>query len=359
MSKNQKMDNPKGEIIVYQTDDGRIKLDVRLERETLWMTQSDMAQLFQCSTDNISLHLKNIYEEGELSPAATAEEFSVVRAEGVRQVRRKLIYYNLDMVISVGYRVKSLIATRFRIWATERLKEYMVKGFTMDDERLKQTGGGGYFDELLARIRDIRSSEKVFWRKVLDIYATSIDYDSSTDVSHEFFKIIQNKMHWAAHGQTAAEVIFSRVDASQPNMGMTNWVGNRIRKSESEIAKNYLNAEELDLLNRIVTLYLDFAELQAMQRKAMTMNDWIGKLDDFLKLSGRDILTHAGKISHEAALEKSHDEYEIFRLRQLAEPTEVEKHFIEVEQELNQLESTIKSNRRKSAPSADKKAGDA
>ena len=344
----EKKERSKGEIIVYQSDDGRIKLDVRLEQETLWMTQSDMAQLFQCSADNISLHLQNIYAEGELSPVATTEEFSVVRLEGTRQVRRKLTFYNLDMIISVGYRVKSLIATRFRIWATERLKEYIVKGFTMDDERLKQAGGGSYFDELLARIRDIRSSEKVFWRKVLDIYATSVDYDPRADVSKEFFKIIQNKMHWAAHGQTAAEVIFNRADASQPNMGITNWAGGRIRKNESEIAKNYLNAEELDLLNRIVTLYLDFAELQAVQRKTMTMRDWIGKLDDFLKLSGRDILTHAGKISHDAALTKAHEEYEKFRLKQLEEPTEVETHFIEAEQELKQIESAKKKGRKKS-----------
>lgn len=221
---------PGGEIIVYQSEDGRIKLDIRLERETLWMTQSDMAALFQCTPDNVSLHLKNIYEEGELELQSTTEEFSVVRQEGIRQVKRTITCYNLDTVISVGYRVKSLIATRFRIWATERLKEYIVKGFAMDDERLKQSGGGGYFDELLARIRDIRSSEKVFWRKVLDIYATSIDYDPKSDVSREFFKIIQNKMHWAAHGQTAAEIIYRRVDASRPNMGLTNWVGSHITK---------------------------------------------------------------------------------------------------------------------------------
>jgi hypothetical protein len=302
-----------GEMIVYQSEDGRIKLDVRLEHETLWMTQGDMARLFQCSTDNISLHLKNIYDEGELDPRATVEEFSVVRQEGKRQVRRKLACYNLDAVISVGYRVKSAIATRFRIWATERIKEYIVKGFTMDDDRLKQTGGGGYFDELLARIRDIRSSEKVFWRKVLDIYATSIDYDPKSDTSREFFKIIQNKMHWAAHGQTAAEVIYGRVDATQSNLGMTNWVGSRISKDETEIAKNYLTAEGLDLLNRIVTLYLDFAELQAVQHITMTMRDWVDKLDDFLKLSGRELLNHAGVVSHDAALARAHNESEKYR----------------------------------------------
>jgi len=218
---------------------------------------------------------------------------------GISEFQQKAPYfYNLDVVISVGYRVKSLRGTQFRIWATQRLREYIVKGFTMDDERLKKAGGGSYFDELLARIRDIRSSEKVFWRKVLDIYATSVDYDPQSDVSREFFKIIQNKMHWAAHGQTAAEVIHRRVDASQPNLGMTNWVGSRISKNETGVAKNYLTAEELDLLNRIVTLYLDFAELQAIQRKAMTMRDWIGKLDDFLKLSGREVQAAGGRLAN-------------------------------------------------------------
>lgn len=333
---------PGGEIVVYQSEDGRIKLDIRLERETLWMTQSDMAALFQCTPDNVSFHLKNIYEEGELELRSTTEEFSVVRQEGTRQVKRTITYYNLDAVISLGYRVKSLIATRFRIWATERLKEYIVKGFAMDDERLKQSGGGGYFDELLARIRDIRSSEKVFWRKVLDIYATSIDYDPKSDVSREFFKIIQNKMHWAAHGQTAAEIIHRRVDASRPNMGLTNWVGSRINKNETESAKNYLTDEELELLNRIVSLYLDFAELQAIQRKAMTMRDWISKLDDFLQLSGRELLTHAGTVSHEAALTKAHEEYEKFRLKRLEDPTEAEIHFVEAEREIKRLESAKK-----------------
>lgn len=329
---------PSGELLIYESEDGRIKLDVRLEQETLWLTQADMARLFGCSTDNISLHLKNIYQEGELSPEATTEEFSVVRTEGAREVARRIAFYNLDAIISVGYRVKSLIATRFRIWATQRLREYIVKGFAMDDERLKQAGGGGYFDELLARIRDIRSSEKVFWRKVLEIYATSIDYDPHSEVSREFFKVIQNKMHWAAHGQTAAEVIFERADASRPNMGMTNWVGPAIRKSEAEVAKNYLTQDELDLLNRIVTLYLEFAELQALSRNPMTMEDWIGKLDDFLELSGRDLLTHAGKITHDEALRKAHEEYEKHRLRRLEQPTRVEVDFAEAERELERIE---------------------
>ena len=330
------------EFLLYKTDDGRIRIETRLQNETIWLSLGQMAELFGVDKSGISRHLKNIFASGELQRDATVAKFATVQAEGTRQVTRDLEQYNLDAIISVGYRVNSLLGTRFRIWATERIREYIVKGFTMDDERLKKAGGGSYFDELLARIRDIRSAEKVFWRKVLDIYATSIDYDPKTDVSREFFKIIQNKMHWAAHGQTAAEVVFSRVDATQPNLGMTNWVGSRISKSEAEIAKNYLSAEELDLLNRIVTLYLDFAEFQAVQRKTMTMREWIDKLDDFLKLSGRDILTHAGKISHDAALQKAHGEYEKFRARQLTEPTEVEKHFIEAEKELKQIESSRK-----------------
>ncbi len=330
---------PKGEILFYQSADGRVKLDVRLQDETVWLTQQFIAELFQTTVPNISMHIRNIFEEGELAPGATVQKFLTVRKEGNRDVRRKLEYYNLDMIISVGYRVKSLVATRFRIWATECLKEYIIKGFAMDDERLKRGDGGNYFDELLARIRDIRSSEKVFWRKALGIYASSIDYDPKADLSREFFKVIQNKMHWAAHGQTAAEVIYGRANASKPNMGMTNFIGAVVHKNESEIAKNYLTEEELDILNRIVTMYLEFAELQALNRKLMTMRDWIIRLDDFLKLSGREILTHAGKISHDAALKKAHIEYEIFRRTQLAEPTAAEKHFIEAEKKLKQIGS--------------------
>lgn len=343
MSKQKPVAPPAGSLLIYETEDGKIKLDVRLERETLWLTQADMARLFGCSADNISLHLKNIYQEGELAPEGTTEEFSVVRTEGGRQVTRRIAFYNLDAIISVGYRVKSLIATRFRIWATQRLREYIVKGFTLDDERLKQAGDGGYFDELLARIRDIRSSEKVFWRKVLDIYATSIDYDPRSEISREFFKVLQNKMHWAAHGQTAAEVIYGRADASQPNMGMTNWAGSAIRKSEAEIAKNYLTAEELDLLNRIVTLYLEFAELQALNRNPMTMRDWIVRLDDFLKLSGRDLLTDGGKITHDAAMRKAHKEYEKFQRRRLERPSRAEVDFAEAEREVQRIESKGRS----------------
>lgn len=330
---------PSGELLIYESEDGRIKLDVRLEEESIWLTQPLMAQLFQTTQQNISQHILNIYEEGELTPETTHKKFLSVRREGSRQVRRDLDYYNLDMIISVGYRVKSLTATRFRIWATQRLREYLVKGFVMDDERLKQAGGGGYFEELLARIRDIRSSEKVFWRKVLDIYSTSIDYDPRSEVSREFFKVIQNKMHWAAHGQTAAEVIHGRADASKPNMGMTNWVGPVIRRNEAETAKNYLTAEELDLLNRIVTLYLEFAELQALNRTPMTMGDWIEKLDDFLKLSGRDLLTHAGTITHDAAVKKAHGEYEKFSRQRLEQPSRAEVDFTEAERELKRIES--------------------
>ena len=342
MSKKKQNLSTPGAFLIYQSEDGRIKLDVRLENESLWLTQPLMAELFQTSIPNISMHIRNIYEDGELAPEATVKKFLTVRREGSRQVQRELDYYNLDMIISVGYRVKSLIATRFRIWATQRLREYIVKGFAMDDERLKQAGGGGYFEELLARIRDIRSSEKVFWRKVLDIYATSIDYNPQAELSQEFFKVIQNKIHWAAHGQTAAEVIYKRANACKPNMGMTNWVGPAIRKSETEIAKNYLAENELDMLNRIVSMYLEFAEIQALNRQPMKMRDWIGKLDDFLKLSGRELLIHAGTITHDAALQKAHAEFEKFHRTQLEQPTRAETDFMEVERDLKQIESRIR-----------------
>ena len=328
---------PKTEFLLYQTEDGRLRIETRMQDETIWLTQEQMAKLFDKAKSTINEHIKNIFKEGELI------EERVMRKFGNSEFPTKPSnYYNLDVIISVGYRVKSLRGTQFRIWATQRLREYLVKGFSMDDERLKQAGGDNYFDELLARIRDIRSSEKIFWRKVLDIYATSIDYDPEADLSRDFFKVIQNKIHWAAHGQTAAEVIYGRADASKPNMGMTNWLGAKIRKSEVEIAKNYLSEEELDVLNRIVTMYLEFAELQALNRKPMTMRDWIAKLDDFLQLSGRDILTHAGRISHNDALEKVHEEYEKFRQTQLNQPTAAEKHFIEAEKEIKQIKSTKK-----------------
>jgi hypothetical protein len=329
---------PRSELLIYQTEDGRTRIQVRLEDETVWLTQADMAQLFQTTPQNITLHLKNIFQEGELDEAATCKDFLQVQTEAGRQVQRSRKFYNLDAIISVGYRIKSHVATRFRQWATHRLREYIVKGFALDDERLKQAGVGNYFDELLARIRDIRSSEKVFWRKVLDIYATSIDYDPNTDISRRFFQVVQNKMHWAAHGHTAAEIIAGRADAEKPNMGMTSWTGAKPTQADSEIAKNYLTMEELDTLNRIVTIYLDFAELQALSRKPMYMKDWIAKLDEFLKVSEREILMHAGTVSHDAAMEKARTEYEKFRKRMLDEPSPVERHFIEAVKEVKKLE---------------------
>lgn len=327
----------RGEIILYDTGDGTIRLEVRLQDETVWLTQPLLAQLFQTTQQNISQHIQNIYDEGELEREATNKKFLSVRKEGNRDVQRELDFYNLDIIISVGYRVKSSVATRFRIWATERLKEFIVKGFVLDDERLKDPDGGRYFEELLERIRDIRSSEKVFWRKILDIYATSIDYDPHAQMSLEFFKQVQNKMHWAAHGHTAAELIYERSDAAQPNMGITNYPGHKILKRDVEVAKNYLTEEELGILNRIVTAYLEVAELQALNRKPMTMQDWIERLDQFLTMTGRELLNHPGKKSHAAALNKAHKEYEEYRQKMLEEPTEVEKHFIEAEQALKKI----------------------
>jgi hypothetical protein len=332
------------EIILYQTEDGKTRVQVRLEDETVWLTQKLMADLFQKDVRTINEHIRNIFEEGELYPDSVIRKFRITAADNKTYETN---HYNLDVIISVGYRVKSHRGTQFRIWATQRLREYIVKGFTLDDERLKQAGGGNYFDELLARIRDIRSSEKVFWRKVLDIYATSIDYDPNTDLSREFFAVVQNKMHWAAHGHTAAEIIADRADAGKPNMGLTSWMGVKPTQADSEIAKNYMALEELDTLNRLVTIYLDFAELQALSRKPMYMKDWITKLDEFLNVSERDILQHAGKVSHEAAIEKAHAEYEKFRKRILEEPSPVERHFIEAIQEVKKLEKSKTRTTRK------------
>jgi hypothetical protein len=334
---SQLSEAPKGNFLVYQAEDGKMKLDVRFEDESVWLTQPLMADLFQTTQQNISQHILNIYEEEELSPEATHKKFLSVRLEGNRDVKRQLEYYNLDMIISVGYRVKSQVATRFRIWATLKLTEFIKKGFVLDDERLKNPDGGRYFEELLARIRDIRSSEKVFWRKVLDIYATSIDYDPIDETTLLFFKQVQNKMHWAAHGHTAAELIYHRADAQKENMGITNFPGNRLIRSDVEVAKNYLNEEELTILNRIVTAYLEIAEIQALNRQPMTMKNWISRLNEFLTMTGRELLTHQGTVSHEAALDKAYDEYEKYRLKQLENPSEVEKHFIEAEKELKKL----------------------
>lgn len=325
---------PSGEILLYQTEDGKTRLEVQLKGETVWLTQKQMAELFQKDVRTISEHIRNVYDESELVPDPTIRNFRIVQSEGKRRIEREVSHYNLDVVISVGYRVKSHRGTQFRIWATQQLRDFIIKGFALDDERLKRAGGGNYFDELLARIRDIRSSEKVFWRKVLDIYATSIDYDPAEEATQRFFATVQNKMHWAAHGNTAAEIIHARADASRPNMGMTSWLGERPRKDEAAIAKNYLAPEELDVLNRIVNVYLEFAELQALNRKPMYMQNWIAKLDEYLRLSEREILQHAGKISHEEALQKAELEFEKYRAGQLAQTSRVEKDFEEAVKKL-------------------------
>ena len=322
---------PHSQFLLYQASDGQTRLEVRLENETVWLSQNQMAELFQTSIPNVSMHIRNVFAEGELQPGAVVKEFLTTAADGKNY---KTSFYNLDVIISVGYRVKSHRGTQFRIWATQRLREYIVKGFSLDDQRLKRAGGGNYFEELLARIRDIRSSEKVFWRKVLEIYATSIDYDPGEEASQVFFATVQNKMHWAAHGQTAAEVVHGRVDAGKQNLGMTTWLGGKPTKEEAAIAKNYLRAEELEGLNRIVTAYLEFAELRALNRRPMYMRDWIAKLEDFLRLSGREILTHAGKISHEQALRTAEREFEKYRVRELAQPSQVEKDFDEAVKKL-------------------------
>jgi hypothetical protein len=334
-----------GEILLYQTEDGETRVEVRLQEETVWLSQKQLADLFQKDVRTINEHIKNIYEEGELLPEGTIRKFRIVQKEGSREVSRQVDHYNLDVIISTGYRVRSHRGTQFRIWATQKLREYIIKGFAMDDERLKQAGSSNYFDELLARIRDIRSSEKVFWRKVLDIYATSIDYDPHTDMSREFFAVIQNKMHWAAHGHTAAEIIAGRADAESPNMGLTSFSGDKPRKADVTVAKNYLTEKELDILNRIVSFYLEFAELQALEQRPMYMNDWIIKLDDFLKLSGREILDHAGSVSHQQALDKAHGEYEQFRLAHLNDTSAVEKHFLAAVSEVKQIERGRKSGK--------------
>lgn len=335
---------PQSEFILYQTEDGRTRVQCRFENETVWLTQQQMTELFQTTKQNVGQHLKSLFAEGELVQDSVVKESFTTAADGKNYATR---FYNLDVIISVGYRVKSLRGTQFRIWATQRLREYIVKGFTMDDERLKQSGGGEYFDELLERIRDIRSSEKAFWRKVLDIYATSVDYDPRADASQLFFATVQNKMHWAVHGQTAAEVIAARADAGKPNMGLMTWPGSRLRKTDVAVAKNYLNEQELGDLNLIVSLYLDFAELQARSRRVMTMRDWIAKLDDFMRISDREVLTHAGQVSHEVALARAEVEFEKFRRTEDAKPSPVEQHFIEAIEQVKQLEKGKPAKRKK------------
>lgn len=319
----------KGQFLLYQTPDGDSQIEVKLQNDTVWLSLDQMAELFQRNKSTISRHIKNVLEDGELQEEATIANFATVQNEGTRKVERVIAYYNLDMIISVGYRVHSYRGVQFRIWATKVLKEYIVKGFAMNDDLLKRAGGGNYFDELLARIRDIRSSEKVFYRKVLEIYALSIDYDPRVEMTQKFFKTVQNKMHYSVHGHTAAEIIYERADAEKDFMGLSTWSGAMPSKPEAEIAKNYLTHEEIKSLNRIVSLYLDFAEMQAEEHHPMYMKDWINILDDFLRISRKDILTHAGKISAKLAKEKADQEYDKFKERTKNNLSPVEIHFLE------------------------------
>lgn len=319
----------KGQFLLYQTPDGVSKIEVKLQDDTVWLSLDQMAELFQRNKSTISRHIKNVLEEGELLADSTIANFATVQNEGKRHVERQITYYNLDMIISVGYRVHSYRGVQFRIWATKVLKDYIVKGFALNDDLLKRAGGGNYFDELLARIRDIRSSEKVFYRKILEIYALSIDYDPRVEMTQKFFKTVQNKMHYSVHGHTAAEIIYERADAQKDFMGLTTWSGAMPTKPEAEIAKNYLTQAEITSLNRIVSLYLDFAEMQAEEHRPMYMKDWINILDDFLRISRKDILTHAGKISAKLAKEKADTEYDKFKERTKNDLSPVEIHFLE------------------------------
>ena len=319
----------KGQFLLYQTPDGDSQIEVKLQNDTVWLSLDQMAELFQRNKSTISRHIKNVLEDGELQEEATIANFATVQNEGTRKVERVIAYYNLDMIISIGYRVHSYRGVQFRIWATKVLKEYIVKGFAMNDDLLKRAGGGNYFDELLARIRDIRSSEKVFYRKVLEIYSLSIDYDPRVEMTQKFFKTVQNKMHYSVHGHTAAEIIYERADAEKDFMGLTTWSGAMPSKPEAEIAKNYLTHEEIKSLNRIVSLYLDFAEMQAEEHRPMYMKDWINILYDFLRISRKDILTHAGKISAKLAKEKADHEYDKFKERTKNNLSPVEIHFLE------------------------------
>lgn len=331
------------EIIIYKTNDGTTNIDVKVEDQTVWLTQSQMVELFQSSKSNISEHISNIFEEGELSAEATVRNFRTVQTEGSRNVTRNIDFYNLEMIIAVGMRIKSNIGTQFRVWANSILKEYMVKGFAMNDHLLKEAGGGSYWQELLSRIRDIRSSEKVFYRQILDIYATSLDYDKNDKETLEFFKIVQNKMHFAAHGHTAAEIEFLRADGDKPFAGLQNFDGNQPKQADMKVAKNYLNEEELNILNRITTAYLEFAELQATLHNPMYMRDWTLKLDDFIKMSGREILQNAGKISKLEADNKALSEYAKYKERTRDELSQVEKDFIEnIKATQKTIESKVK-----------------
>ena len=331
------------QLIIYQTENGKIKIDVRFKDETVWLTQPLMAELFQTTQQNISQHILNIYEEGELLQNRTHKKFLLVQKEGSRQVQREIDYYNLDMIISVGYRVKSAIATRFRQWATQRLREYIVKGFVLDDERLKNPDlPFDYFEELLRRIQDIRTSERRFYQKITDIYSTSVDYDPTQEISLNFFKTVQNKMHWAITGKTAAEIIYDRADSDKPNMGLTNYRGSKVRKQDVSTAKNYLTEEELLALNNLVEQYLVFAEGQAMRRTPMSMKDWIEKLNGFLSLNDRNILDHAGKISHDLAIQHAEKQYEEFHLESIKAQDKIDNDF---DRSVKKIEQKAKSKR--------------
>ena len=342
-------DQSQGEIVIYQAEDGLTKVECRFVDETVWLTQQQMAELFHTSRSNIVEHIGHIYEEGELDEVSTCRKFRQVRMEGNRQVTRELPFYNLDMIISLGYRVKSLIATQFRRWATERLKEYMIKGFTMDDERLKNLGGGNYWRELLERIRDIRSSEKVMYRQVLDLYATSVDYNPRSAESVAFFKMVQNKLHYAAHGHTAAEVIYERADADKPFMGLTTFSGDFPTAKDIGIAKNYLTEEELRVLNQMVSGYFDFAEVQAIRHRPMYMSDYVEQLDNILRATGEEVLTHAGKISHAQAMEKAKAEYKRYQAQTLSP---VEEEYLKT---IKQLGKTAKTEAEKQDDTSDPK----
>ena len=340
-------DQSQGEIVIYQAEDGITKVECRFVDETVWLTQQQMAELFHTSRSNIVEHIGHIYEEGELDEVSTCRKFRQVRLEGNRQVTRELPFYNLDMIISLGYRVKSLIATQFRRWATERLKEYMIKGFTMDDERLKNLGGGNYWRELLERIRDIRSSEKVMYRQVLDLYATSVDYNPRSAESVAFFKMVQNKLHYATHGHTAAEVIYERADADKPFMGLTTFSGDFPTAKDIGIAKNYLTEEELRVLNQMVSGYFDFAEVQAIRHRPLYMSDYVEQLDNILRATGEEVLTHAGKISHAQAMEKAKAEYKRYQAQTLSP---VEEEYLKT---IKQLGKAAKTEAEKQDDSSD------
>lgn len=316
--------NEKNNFIIYTTDDGQVDIEVRLEDENVWLTQNSMAELFDTTKQNISLHIKNIFEEKELEENSVVKH-SLTTAKDGKNYKTK--FYNLDLIISVGYRVKSIRGTQFRIWANKLIKEYLIKGYNLNVERFKNNGGGPYFEEVLEKIRDIRSSEKVFWRKILDIYATSVDYDAKNEQTREFFRTVQNKMHYAVHGNTAAEVIFNRVDSEKENIGLTNFKGSMPPRAETEIAKNYLNEKELNLLNRMVSAYLDVAEINALNMHAMTMKEWVNELNGFLTMTHKDILEGAGTISHEKALAKAHEEYDKYMRNHL---TQAEKDYLEI-----------------------------